>query len=211
MAPEQAQGLETLDARADVWALAAITYECLTGKVPFQGINGPSILLAILTKDPVPPTQAGAGGPVPIPPTVDELMEVALAKNPNIRVRTVGELADAMGRAYGLSGDHLAWAFTPQSVLGQSIQAELPRMMATKPAASAGGMGMMSDPFAPPPPAGGMHPMDRAFAGAAQGAAGGTEEFVMGVPKGPPKWLVPAIIGAVAVVAGIVVAVLLIR
>jgi len=59
MAPEQAQGLETLDARADVWALAAITYECITGKVPFQGINGPSILLAILTKDPVPPTKAG--------------------------------------------------------------------------------------------------------------------------------------------------------
>jgi serine/threonine protein kinase len=59
MAPEQAQGLETLDARADVWSLAAITYECLTGQVPFRGINGPSILLAILTKDPVPPTQAG--------------------------------------------------------------------------------------------------------------------------------------------------------
>ena len=31
MAPEQAQGLDTLDARADVWALAAITYECITG------------------------------------------------------------------------------------------------------------------------------------------------------------------------------------
>jgi serine/threonine-protein kinase len=209
MAPEQAQGLETLDARADVWALAAITYECLTGKVPFQGINGPSILLAILTKDPVPPTQAGAGGPIPIPPTIDELMEVALAKNPNIRMRTVGELADALGRAYGLSGDHLAWAFTPQAVLGQQIQAELPRMMAAKPAAAMGGMGMMSDPFGAPPSAGGMHPMDRAFAGATAG--GGTEDIVMGVPKGPPKWLVPAIIGALAVVAGVVVAVLLIR
>ena len=30
MAPEQAQGLDTLDARADVFALAAITYECVT-------------------------------------------------------------------------------------------------------------------------------------------------------------------------------------
>ena len=37
MAPEQAQGLETLDKRADVFALAAITYECLTGKVPLPG------------------------------------------------------------------------------------------------------------------------------------------------------------------------------
>src|SRR5690606_31722257 len=32
MAPEQAQGLDTLDLRADVWALAAILYECVTGE-----------------------------------------------------------------------------------------------------------------------------------------------------------------------------------
>ena len=53
MSPEQAQGLETIDARADVFALAALIYECVTGEVPFAGNNGPSILLAILTKDPV--------------------------------------------------------------------------------------------------------------------------------------------------------------
>ena len=208
MAPEQAQGLETLDARADVWSLAAITYECLTGQVPFRGINGPSILLAILTKDPVPPTQAGKDGPIAIPPSIDELMEVALAKNPNIRTRTVGELADALGHAYGMSGNHLAWAFTPQEVLGQAIQAELPRMMAAKPAA----MGMMSDPFAAPaPPTAGMHPMDRAFVTQERTAPGGGDDFAMGVPQGPPKWLVPAVIGALAVVAGVVGAVLFLR
>ena len=38
MAPEQAQGLDTLDARADVFALGAITYECITGTVPLNGI-----------------------------------------------------------------------------------------------------------------------------------------------------------------------------
>lgn len=207
MAPEQAQGLETLDARADVWALAAITYECLTGQVPFQGINGPSILLAILTKEPMPPTQAGKGGTVPIPPSIDELMEVALAKNPNIRTRTVGALADAVGHAYGLSGDHLAWAYTPQAVLGQAIQAELPRMMAAQPAA----MGMMSDPFAAPAPAGGMHPMDRAFATSPRTIPDRGDDFAMGVPKGPPKWLLPTIIGALAVVAGVVGAVIFLR
>src|SRR5262249_33251134 len=97
MAPEQAQGLETLDARADVWALAAIAYECITGSVPFKGINGPSILLAILTQDPKPPTEAGKGGSVPIPPGLDDVIEVALAKNPNIRTKSVGQLADAIG------------------------------------------------------------------------------------------------------------------
>jgi serine/threonine-protein kinase len=61
MAPEQAQGLDTLDHRADVWALAAIAYECMTAHVPFAGSNGPSILLEILTKDPKPPSEVGRG------------------------------------------------------------------------------------------------------------------------------------------------------
>ncbi|MEO8876683.1 MAG: serine/threonine-protein kinase, partial [Polyangiaceae bacterium] len=123
MAPEQAQGLDTLDARADVFALAAITYECITGRVPFEGNNGPSILLAILTKDPDPPTVKGKAGPYPIPPALDDVMEEALAKNPAIRTKSVGALADAVGRAYGLTGDHKAWAKTPQQELAKQIQA----------------------------------------------------------------------------------------
>ncbi len=209
MAPEQAQGLETLDARADVWALAAISYECLTGTVPFQGINGPSILLAILTKDPVPPTQAGKDSPVPIPPTIDLLMEHALAKNPNIRIKTVGQLADEFGRAYGLSGDHLSWAYTPEAVLRQTIQAELPRMLAARPAAASSGLGAMADPFAAGPP-----PAPAAPGYAAPGGVVPTvpdDDFVMGVPKGAPKWLVPAIVGAVAVIAGVVGAVVFLK
>ena len=56
-------------------------------------------------------------------------MEVALAKNPNIRTRTVGEFADALGHAYGLTGTHTDWAYTPQATLAQSIQVALPRVM----------------------------------------------------------------------------------
>src|SRR5580704_2286760 len=82
MAPEQAQGLDTLNPRADVFALAALTYECVTGEVPFTGTNGPSILLAILTKDPVPPSSKGATSKYPIPPTLDDVLEQGLAKNP---------------------------------------------------------------------------------------------------------------------------------
>ena len=120
MAPEQAQGAPNLDARADVFALGAIAYECMCGRVPFEGNNGPSILLAILTKDPDPPTVKAAGSPNPPPPAMDEVMELALAKNPNIRTKSVGDLAEAIGRAYGLEGDHRQWAVTPQAQLKDS-------------------------------------------------------------------------------------------
>jgi serine/threonine-protein kinase len=217
MAPEQAQGLDTLDARADVWALAAITYECITGNVPFQGVNGPSILLAILTKDPEPPTLVGKDSQWPIPPSIDDLMEVALAKNPNIRTRTVGEFADALGQAYGLTGTHLDWAYTPQATLAQAIQAALPRVMSgqhqpgapTSPQMPVADLGAMRPPGAPPPGA----PPPMAFGGAAVDAmamqpmaaasyrtVNDDAEFVMGVPKAFPRWAIGMIIGTVAVV-----------
>jgi serine/threonine-protein kinase len=144
MAPEQAQGLETLDARADVFALAAITYECVTGTVPFTGNNGPSILLAILTKDPDPPSVKAKNAKYPVPAALDDVMEVALAKNPNIRTKTVGELATAIGHAYGLTGDHKAWARMPQAELAQFIAEARSRAPVARPIEAA------ADPFAAP-------------------------------------------------------------
>lgn len=147
MAPEQAQGLETLDARADVFALAAITYECMTGTVPFTGNNGPSILLSILTKDPDPPSTKSAGAKFPIAAAMDDVMELALAKNPNIRTKSVGELATAVGRAYGLEGDHRAWANTPQSELQRLVAEGQARAPAGRPAPA---LEAAADPFAAP-------------------------------------------------------------
>jgi serine/threonine-protein kinase len=210
MAPEQAQGLDTLNPRADVFALAALTYECVTGEVPFTGTNGPSILLAILTKDPVPPSSKGAQAKYPIPPTLDEVLEQGLAKNPNIRTASVGALADAVGRAYGLMGDHRQWATTPQQDLAREIAAALPRILASRPQA----LGVAADPFAardpfaaPAAAAGGStslaepwnprQGMDQAF-----GAVREAELVPMGVPAGKPSWLLPLIVGVVALLVG---------
>jgi tRNA A-37 threonylcarbamoyl transferase component Bud32 len=209
MAPEQAQGLESIDRRADVFALGALVYECVTGTVPFSGNNGPSILLAILTKDPVPASQkAAAGNKYPIPPALDDVLEVALAKNPNIRTKSVGVLADAVGHAYGLAGDHLQWATTPQGELGRQIAEAMPRVMAAPVAA----LGVAADPFAAPPPggAGGMalqqqggwgpppqQGMDQAFQAVREDQYAPT-----GVPAGKPGWLLPVLVGLVALVVG---------
>ena len=130
MAPEQAQGLETLDLRADVWALAAIIYESVTGQVPFQGTNGPSILLEILTKEPRPPSVVGSGKKYPVPPTLDKVLAQAFKKLPALRTASVGQLADEVGRAYGLTGSHLEWAKTRETDLAQAIDAKLPELLA---------------------------------------------------------------------------------
>jgi serine/threonine protein kinase len=201
MAPEQAQGLDTLDARADVFALGAITYECICGTVPFAGTNGPSILLAIMTKDPTPPSVAGAKQKWPPPPALDDVIEEALAKNPNIRTKTVGALADAIGRAYGLGGDHKQWAVTPQAALAQQI-ASAPRPRAGEVAADPFAA---SDPFAAP--AGGPAPtaaaprgMDAAFQASRE--AEYAESAGAGLPAARPPWLIPVIVGVAALVVG---------
>ena len=201
MAPEQAQGLDTLDARADVFALAAIAYECICGTVPFGGTNGPSILLAIMTKDPEPPSIKGAKQKWPPPAAVDDVIEVALAKNPNIRTKTVGELADALGRAFGLVGDHRAWATTPAT--------ELARQMTSGQAAKMGlgDLGVdpfaAADPFAAPAPAGAAaappRAMDAAFQ---QSREADYEQSTAGVPMARPPWLIPVAVGVAALVLG---------
>jgi serine/threonine-protein kinase len=206
MAPEQAQGLDSINARADVFALAALTYECITGQVPFGGNNGPSILLAIMTKEPEPPS-AKKDAKYPVPPALDDVMEVALAKNPAIRTKSVGDLAEAVGHAYGLTGDHRQWAVTPQQDLARQIAEALPRTMAPKIAPLA----VAADPFAAPaqvgptmpmavvPPAAARQAMDQAFATARE------DEFargVPGVPSGKPAWVLPLAVGVLALVVG---------
>jgi len=145
MAPEQAQGLDTLDHRADVWAVAAIVYESLLGTVPFAGNNGPTILLNIMTKDPVPPSEAGAKIGKQIPPLFDEVVEEAFVKNPTGRIGSVGELADRVGKAFGLEGDFRQWALVPQQELDDKISAALPGLMQARVQAS-----VVGDPFASP-------------------------------------------------------------
>ena len=125
MSPEQAQALDTLDHRADVWAMAAVIYECITGSVPFHGNNAPSILMEILRKEPTPPSKA-AGVKYPVPTRVDEVVARGLRKAAMDRTASIGALADELGAAYGLEGDHHAWAATPEADLARDIRRNLP-------------------------------------------------------------------------------------
>ena len=201
MAPEQAQALPSLDHRADVWSMAAITYECLTGTVPFLGNNGPMILLAILNDDPRPPSEVGAM--FRVPRTLDSVLEEALAKNADNRVPSVGALADRVGQAFGLEGDHAEWATVPQDALAARIRVGVRAAIAR-----------YEEEKARVPDTGAM---DAAFrtedpfkAGSAGGPAAFSDDLVMGVPRSAPRWIVGAVAGA-AILIGVVVALLFTR
>jgi serine/threonine protein kinase len=198
MSPEQAQGLESIDGRADVFALGAVTYECLTGEVPFMGNNGPSILLAIMTKDPVPPSVKAASSRYPVPPAVDDVLEEALAKNANIRTKSVGAFADALGHAYGLDGNHVEWAATPQQDLARRIAEAAPRAMAPRVAA----LGEAVDPFAAPPSTGTAPMAQQPSAPLQQRLDASEPELALGLPRRKPEWLLPVVVGLLALVVG---------
>lgn len=124
MSPEQAQGLDTMDHRTDIWALSVMAYECLTGTVPFRGNNGPSVLIDILRRQPTSASQVAPKG-IDVPSAVDRVLSHGLEKSPERRIASAGALADHLGWAYGLIGNHAEWAYVPEALLGARIASRL--------------------------------------------------------------------------------------
>ena len=212
MAPEQAQGLETLDHRADVWALAAIIYECVVGTVPFIGINGPSILLEILTKEPKPPSLAvKPDAKHPVPPTLDRVMTHAFKKQAAQRIGSVGALADAVGAAYGLTGTHQEWARASETDLTTRINAKLPELMVR--VAVPAGPSNVADSFFGESDA--LDTFDSPGAASARPPAGMQQppqyaDTPMGVPRSGGNTMLFVAVGAGALVLGVLIAVALV-
>jgi serine/threonine protein kinase len=89
MAPERLQAQEA-DARADIYALACVLYECLTGSRPFRGDSLESQVAAHLTEPPPQPSSQSN-----VPSQLDAVIARGMAKNPNVRYPTTIELATA--------------------------------------------------------------------------------------------------------------------
>jgi len=99
--PEQIEG-GRLDARADVYSLGCVLYECLVGKKPFERDSELSVVFAHLNE---PPPRATDERPE-LPEAFDAVFATALAKAPDDRYATCGELAKAARAA--LRGRRLA-------------------------------------------------------------------------------------------------------
>jgi serine/threonine protein kinase/Flp pilus assembly protein TadD len=95
MAPEQALARHGLvDHRADVYGLGATLYELLTGRPAVDATDRADVLRQIAFEDPIPPRTLDRV----IPAELETVTLKALAKNPNERYATAGELADDLRR-----------------------------------------------------------------------------------------------------------------
>ncbi len=97
MAPEQAMAEPVIDARADVYALGAVTYEMLSGDPPFTGPNTQAIVAKSMTERP----RALRITRDTIPSAVDEAVATALAKLPADRFGSAAEFAAAIAQRDG--------------------------------------------------------------------------------------------------------------
>src|SRR5687767_1177957 len=93
MSPEQAQG-RTLDARSDIYSLAVILYEGLTGKLPFSARTPMEYIQKHVMEPPIL-----LNSRVPdrnFSPGLEQVLAIALAKKPEERFQSAAEFAAAL-------------------------------------------------------------------------------------------------------------------
>ncbi|WP_447009079.1 serine/threonine-protein kinase [Saccharothrix sp. DSM 118769] len=116
MAPERF-GDGPTDYRVDVYSLACLLHECLTGSKPFPGTTAASLIGAHLNQ---PPPSLDAVRPG-LPPGLDAVIARGMAKNPADRFATAGELAAAARAA--LAGHALPARLSPVAPRPTSVHA----------------------------------------------------------------------------------------
>jgi serine/threonine protein kinase len=96
MSPEQIRGLD-LDHRTDIWSLAVLLFQALTGQLPFQREYEAAMLYAIVTDDPPLLTSVHPG----LPSELEKVITKALKKEPNERYASVQTMVDELEKIKG--------------------------------------------------------------------------------------------------------------
>jgi len=148
MEPGQFFEARGVDARADVYSVAAMLYELLSGKLPLDAESYAHLIVKVRTEQPVPLQQVAPQLPVPLA----QVVTVGLAKEPGQRWQSTREFGEALRSALALPAPGSTPAFLPNAT---------PAPVATPmPLANVGGLDKTSPPQpsrpgTPAPPASG--------------------------------------------------------
>ena len=156
MSPEQGQGV-ALDHRTDVYSLGVILFEMLTGRIPHNAETPFAIVLRRVTEPlPMPRTLNPQ-----IPESVERVILKALARDPNDRYASAGEMAQALkdaanGKPFPEATDDAAWNVQSWTSETQPIEEPYPALEDSRPGPPAK-ESMIADLRAAPPVASDVH------------------------------------------------------
>ena len=125
MSPEQADGAMAVDARTDIYSLAAVLYEMLAGAPPYPGTTAMSVIAKWLS-EPVPSARAARPE---VPDEVDRALRRALSRSAGGRFGTMAEFAGAAGAHAGARAQgrrESEWADVEPRPAGSRLRPSIP-------------------------------------------------------------------------------------
>jgi serine/threonine-protein kinase len=178
MSPEQFTG-RPIDARSDIYSLAVMAYEMLTGRLPFEADTAWEWASKHMTQPPTPIESQPSGADVPEP--MRQAIARGLAKNPDQRFASVREFYDA----FAVGADAYAGRPSTVSAPGQMPGGQVRIDSGVGGPVSAGGKTEIGAAFIPPGPGGAVIPSHPSYGT----PAGGNVSFPTpsaGMPHPPP-------------------------
>lgn len=101
ISPEAATGEET-DQRSDIYSLGVLTYQLLTGELPFEANTAGAVLMQHVHKE--PPLLQTKGRGARVPDDVARVVMRSLSKDPDARQQNLAEFLDSLAEAAGNAG-----------------------------------------------------------------------------------------------------------
>ncbi len=123
LSPEHFSGLRPVDSRSDIYSLGIVLYQMLAGEVPFKGETPTDVMLKHAEDEPSAISDLRKG----VPAELASVIKRALAKDPDDRFQTAGDLIEALDKAafapYASSGRF--WKTAAAVIVGIGVLASV--------------------------------------------------------------------------------------